>query len=132
MRAEEKLDRQAWILEAVLGLLARHGISGVSMRSVAREADVALGLVHYHFADLEYVVKEFGQGHWTTCSTCTPSSRPPTGIGRPGGQGVNRLRSRGKRVVWRMLSRCASCDVHRSRPMAKPPWGGMPWRKASR
>jgi TetR/AcrR family transcriptional regulator, cholesterol catabolism regulator len=51
VRAEEKVDRQARILEAVLGLLARHGISGVSMRSVAREADVALGLVNYHYAD---------------------------------------------------------------------------------
>jgi TetR/AcrR family transcriptional regulator, cholesterol catabolism regulator len=51
VRAEEKVDRQARILEAVLGLLARQGISGVSMRSVAREADVALGLVNYHYAD---------------------------------------------------------------------------------
>ena len=32
MKAEEKVDRQARILEAVIGLLARHGISGVSMR----------------------------------------------------------------------------------------------------
>jgi AcrR family transcriptional regulator len=51
VRAEEKVDRQARILEAVLGLLARQGISGVSMRSVAREANVALGLVNYHYAD---------------------------------------------------------------------------------
>lgn len=49
--AEAKVDRQARILEAVLRLLARQGISGVSMRAVAREADVALGLVNYHYAD---------------------------------------------------------------------------------
>ena len=49
--AEEKIDRQALILEAVLGLLARHGISGVTMRAVAREANVALGLVHYYYED---------------------------------------------------------------------------------
>lgn len=47
----EKVDRQSRILEAVLRLLSRHGISGVSMRSVAREADVALGLVNYHYTD---------------------------------------------------------------------------------
>ena len=44
-------DRQTRILEAVIGLLSREGISGVSMRAVAREAGVALGLVNYHFAD---------------------------------------------------------------------------------
>ena len=47
----EKVDRQALILEAVLNLLSREGISGVSMRAVAREAGVALGLVHYYFDD---------------------------------------------------------------------------------
>ena len=51
------MDRQARILEAVLGLLARHGISGVSMRSVAREADVALGLVNYHYADKTSLIR---------------------------------------------------------------------------
>jgi TetR/AcrR family transcriptional regulator, cholesterol catabolism regulator len=49
--AEEKVDRRALILQAVLRLLARDGISGVSMRAVAREAGVALGLVHYYFDD---------------------------------------------------------------------------------
>jgi AcrR family transcriptional regulator len=47
----EKVDRQARILEAVTDLLARDGISGVSMRAVAGEAGVALGLVNYHFED---------------------------------------------------------------------------------
>jgi AcrR family transcriptional regulator len=47
----ERVDRQELILEAALGLLSRHGISGVSMRAVAREANVALGLVHYYFDD---------------------------------------------------------------------------------
>lgn len=46
---QEKLDRRALILEAALDLLARHGISGVTMRAVAREAHVALGLVNYYY-----------------------------------------------------------------------------------
>lgn len=49
--AGERVDRQALILEAVLTLLARGGISSVSMRSVAREANVALGLVNYYSED---------------------------------------------------------------------------------
>ena len=43
--------RQERILDAVVGLLGRQGISGVSMRAVAREAGVALGLVNYYYAD---------------------------------------------------------------------------------
>lgn len=55
--ATAKVDRQARILEAALGLLARHGISGVSMRSVAREAGVALGLVNYYYADKASLIR---------------------------------------------------------------------------
>ena len=51
VKAEESLDRQGRILEAALGLLSQHGISGVSMRAVAREAGVALGLVNYYYGD---------------------------------------------------------------------------------
>lgn len=35
----------------MLLLLSLHGISGVSMRAVAREAGVALGLVNYYYSD---------------------------------------------------------------------------------
>jgi TetR/AcrR family transcriptional regulator, cholesterol catabolism regulator len=50
-RTAGKVDRQKLIMEAVLALLSRQGIAGVSMRAVAREAGVALGLVHYYFDD---------------------------------------------------------------------------------
>lgn len=45
------VDREALILEAVLRLLGERGISGVNMRAVAREANVAVGLVHYYYVD---------------------------------------------------------------------------------
>ncbi|MBG6216990.1 AcrR family transcriptional regulator [Arthrobacter sp. CAN_A6] len=51
MKSGEQIDRQARILEAALELLSRHGISGVNMRAVAREAGVALGLVNYYYED---------------------------------------------------------------------------------
>lgn len=44
-------DRQERILDAVIALLSDRGIAGVSMRAVAREAGVALGLVNYYFDD---------------------------------------------------------------------------------
>lgn len=56
-RAGGRPDRQGRILDAVIDLLAREGISGVSMRAVAREAAVSLGLVNYHFADKTSLIK---------------------------------------------------------------------------
>lgn len=49
-------DRNERILDAVLRLLAAQGIAGVSMRAVAREAGVALGLVNYHFEDKHHLI----------------------------------------------------------------------------
>lgn len=43
--------REERILDAVLTLLMRQGIEGVSIRAVAREAGVALGLVNYYYGD---------------------------------------------------------------------------------
>lgn len=37
------------ILDATMSVLARAGVAGVSMRAVAREAGVAVGLANYHF-----------------------------------------------------------------------------------
>jgi AcrR family transcriptional regulator len=48
--APEK-DRQERILDAVLELLSRGGISAVTIRAVAQEAGVGLGLVSYYYED---------------------------------------------------------------------------------
>ncbi|WP_258064666.1 TetR/AcrR family transcriptional regulator [Arthrobacter sp. ZGTC131] len=53
----EQVDRPSRILEAALELLSRHGISGVSMRAVAREAGVALGLVNYYYEDKSSLIR---------------------------------------------------------------------------
>ncbi|MFI7135878.1 TetR/AcrR family transcriptional regulator [Nonomuraea sp. NPDC050153] len=55
--ADVKVDRQARILEAVLRLLSVQGISGVSMRAVAREAGVSLGLVNYYYEDKTSLIR---------------------------------------------------------------------------
>ena len=44
-------DTQEQILDAALSCIVRDGLDGASMRSVAREADVSLGLLSYHFDD---------------------------------------------------------------------------------
>ncbi|WP_458116393.1 TetR/AcrR family transcriptional regulator [Arthrobacter sp. D2-10] len=57
VRSGEQIDRQARILEAAMDLLSRHGISGVNMRAVAREAGVALGLVNYYYQDKACLIR---------------------------------------------------------------------------
>lgn len=57
MNSRQQVDRQSRILDAVLELLSRHGISGVNMRAVAREAGVALGLVNYYYADKPSLIR---------------------------------------------------------------------------
>ena len=42
-------EKEERILDAVLAVLSRGGIAAVSMRAVAKEADVALGLMNYYF-----------------------------------------------------------------------------------
>ncbi len=44
-------DTQEQILDAAMSCIGRDGIDGASMRNVAREADVSLGLLSYHFDD---------------------------------------------------------------------------------
>jgi len=57
VKSGEQVDRQSRILEAAMDLLSRHGISGVNMRAVAREAGVALGLVNYYYQDKTSLIR---------------------------------------------------------------------------
>ncbi len=50
-------DREEQILSAVITLLGRDGLAGVSVRSVAREAGVAHGLVAYYFEDKTHLIE---------------------------------------------------------------------------
>ncbi|WP_115788626.1 TetR/AcrR family transcriptional regulator [Arthrobacter silvisoli] len=74
-----QVDRQSRILDAVLELLSRHGISGVNMRAVAREAGVALGLVNYYYADkpslIRAVLNRIGESDMRLV-TPDPEARP--------------------------------------------------------
>ncbi len=49
-------DKEERILDAVVTVLGRAGIGGVSMRAIAAEAGVALGLINYHFDDKESLI----------------------------------------------------------------------------
>ena len=50
-------DSQEQILDATIACIVRDGIDGASMRNVAREADVSLGLLSYHFDDKRSLIE---------------------------------------------------------------------------
>lgn len=50
-------DTQELILDAAMSCIVRDGIDGASMRNVAREADVSLGLLSYHFDDKRSLIE---------------------------------------------------------------------------
>ena len=47
---------QEQILDAVQAVIVREGVRGASMRQVAQQADVSLGLISYHFDDKESLI----------------------------------------------------------------------------
>jgi AcrR family transcriptional regulator len=49
-------DTQDQILDAVQSVIVRDGVRGASMRQVAQEADVSLGLLSYHFDDKDSLI----------------------------------------------------------------------------
>lgn len=49
-------ETQNTILDAVQSVIVRDGVQGTSMRQVAQEADVSLGLISYHFDDKERLI----------------------------------------------------------------------------
>jgi len=55
--ASPTTETQVNILDAIMAIIVRDGVRGASMRSVAEEADVSLGLISYHFDDKRTLIK---------------------------------------------------------------------------
>lgn len=49
-------ETQETILDAVQSVIVREGVAGASLRQVAEQADVSLGLLSYHFDDKETLI----------------------------------------------------------------------------
>lgn len=54
-------ERRSQLIEAALTIAARSGVAAVTVRAVAEEAGVSLGVVHYCFQDKEEMVTAMGQ-----------------------------------------------------------------------
>ncbi|MBG6218905.1 DNA-binding transcriptional regulator YbjK [Arthrobacter sp. CAN_A6] len=51
-------DRRSRIIDSALAVIAENGVAGTTHRKVARHADVPLGSMTYHFADLDELLRE--------------------------------------------------------------------------
>jgi AcrR family transcriptional regulator len=63
-RLDTRHDRAAWaddtrerILETAERLFAEHGLEGVSLREITREADVNIAAIHYHYGSRDGLVR---------------------------------------------------------------------------
>jgi DNA-binding transcriptional regulator YbjK len=57
-RATQRAERRATILEATVRLLVRDGLTAVTHRAVAREADVPLAATTYYFSSKDELIAE--------------------------------------------------------------------------
>lgn len=55
-QSSEAAHTQQHILDAVSSVIVREGVRGASMRTVAREAEVSVGLLSYHFDDKQSLI----------------------------------------------------------------------------
>lgn len=51
-------DRRDRIIDSALAIIAEHGVAGTTHRKVAQHADVPLGSMTYHFADMDELLRE--------------------------------------------------------------------------
>ncbi len=56
--SEVAVDTPDQILDAAAAVIVREGLRGASLRSVAQEAEVSLGLLSYHFDDKKTLIRE--------------------------------------------------------------------------
>jgi TetR/AcrR family transcriptional regulator, transcriptional repressor of bet genes len=55
-RRESPADRRRHLGEAVLRCILKHGSAGLSVRQIAAEAGVSLGLIRYHFGQFDDLI----------------------------------------------------------------------------
>lgn len=70
-----RTETQDQILDAVQSVIVRDGVRGASMRQVAQEADVSLGLLSYHFDDKDsLILAAFVRAAADILQTCTAAA----------------------------------------------------------
>lgn len=58
-------DKREVILDAAIGVFARHGYHGARVSDIAREADIAYGLVYHYFRNKEEILRTIFEERWS-------------------------------------------------------------------
>lgn len=61
VRPSNTLERRAEIVEALLGVMATSGYDGATVASIAEQAGLTAGLLHYHFHDKKEILLALGE-----------------------------------------------------------------------
>ena len=72
---ESPEQRKASLVRAALKLIAQSGIQAASVRSIAAEADVTLGLIRHYFASKEELINAAYQHHMSEMTSLTMAYR---------------------------------------------------------
>jgi TetR/AcrR family transcriptional regulator, transcriptional repressor of bet genes len=97
-RKESEQERREQLLRAALEVGARGGVGGLTVRSIAAEAGVSHGLVHFHFRSKEQLVRALLD--WVLAETLALSPPPEDA----GSGALDRLRSLLQREMERLSS----------------------------
>jgi AcrR family transcriptional regulator len=62
IRREPAADRRRHLGEAVLRCTLKNGNAGISVRQIAAEAGVSLGLIRYHFGEFDDLIAYASKG----------------------------------------------------------------------
>lgn len=104
--------RRRSLIEAGLDVAARSGIGAVTVRAVADEAAVSLGVVHYCFENKEALVTAMGEHLIAEIGTAVHAAftEAVASDGLPGGTGIRALREaihRGLDSLWEVVEATA-------------------------
>ncbi|OBI40808.1 TetR family transcriptional regulator [Mycobacterium kyorinense] len=93
-RASDDLTAKARIRNAALELYAQHGEERVSLRAIASEAQVTLGLVQHHFktkSGLREAVDKFVADYFAQAIAAAPSDGTPADIAAARDEAVRQM-----------------------------------------
>ena len=63
--ARVRRDKRALILDAAIKVFARKGYHGSRVSDIAREADIAYGLVYHYFTNKEEILRTIFEERWS-------------------------------------------------------------------
>lgn len=106
-------ERRAQLIESALDLAERGGVGGVTVRAVAENAGVSLGVVHYCFDSKEALVVAMGETLVRQLSEAmhVAFDLPHDGPDPQGARGLRQMLHAGLNAMWPMIEATANRQI---------------------